>query len=147
VEIPVIPEFSRLGDAGRPLVIEQPDSEAGGLYRELGEAVVREVSRIKFGAAAKPQIAYVKERGIVVTTGSGETVITPADLRRRCRCALCVEEFSGRPLLKPDQIPDSIYPTAIQSMGNYAVAVQWSDGHTSSIYPYEALTEPAPASK
>ena len=45
-------------------------------------------------------------------------------------------------------VPDDVYPTAIQPMGNYAVAITWSDGHASSIYPFEALldqevTEPA----
>ena len=32
-----------------------------------------------------------------------------------------------------------MYPTNIITKGNYAVAVVWSDGHRSSIYPYERI--------
>ncbi|MFN2166438.1 MAG: DUF971 domain-containing protein, partial [Anaerolineae bacterium] len=67
-----------------------------------------------------------------------------AAVRRACRCAHCIEETTGRPLLDPDSVPEDIYPTSISAMGNYAVAVAWSDGH-SSIYPYDALLELAGA--
>ena len=139
-EVPIDPEVSRLGDRGRPLVLEHGDSEPAKIYREIAGYVAREVSKIAYGALAAPRIRYEADRGIVVSPPDGEErVIPPADLRRRCRCAVCVEETSGRPLLDPDSVPEDIYPTAIQPMGNYAVAISWSDGHTSSIYPYDSI--------
>ena len=36
-------------------------------------------------------------------------------------------------------MPQDVYPTNMIKKGNYAVAVVWSDGHRSSIYPYERL--------
>jgi DUF971 family protein len=41
--------------------------------------------------------------------------------------------------LKPEQVPKDVHPTNILAKGNYAVAVVWSDGHRSSIYPYERI--------
>lgn len=38
-----------------------------------------------------------------------------------------------------ENIPLDVYPTQMIKKGNYAVAVVWSDGHNSSIYPYERL--------
>jgi DUF971 family protein len=139
-EVPIDPEVSRLGDGGRPLVLEQPDGGPAGVYREVAGYVAREISKIAYGGGAGPTVSYQAERGIVVTRPDGpEAVIPPADLRRRCRCAVCVEETTGRPLLDPASVPEDIYPTSIRPMGNYAVAISWSDGHTSSIYPYEAM--------
>ncbi len=127
-----------VSDAGTPVVL------AGGAsaqhYTAIAGSVVREVSKIQHGGLARPTVAFVDGRGIVVTTGDGaEHVITAADLRRACRCAVCVEEFSGKPLLAPETVAENICPQTIQPMGNYAVAIAWSDGHTSSIYPYDAI--------
>lgn len=139
-ELPIDPEISRLGDSGRPLVLEQAESEPAGIYREIAGHVAREVSKIAFGGGTRPEVRYEAERGVVVSVpGEEEQVIAPADLRRRCRCAVCVEETTGRPLLDPASVAEDIHPTAIQPMGNYAVAISWSDGHTSSIYPYDSI--------
>jgi DUF971 family protein len=59
-------------------------------------------------------------------------------LRRNCRCAHCIEEMTGRQVLKHEDVSDDIQPTDIHKMGNYAVSIQWSDHH-SSIYSYELL--------
>jgi hypothetical protein len=40
---------------------------------------------------------------------------------------------------KENTIPDDVFPYKIESKGNYAVAIVWSDGHKSSIYPYSRL--------
>ena len=42
-------------------------------------------------------------------------------------------------ILKPEKIKKDVFPTNMIKKGNYAVAVVWSDGHRSSIYPYERL--------
>ena len=42
-------------------------------------------------------------------------------------------------ILKPEIIKKDVFPTNMIKKGNYAVAVVWSDGHRSSIYPYERI--------
>jgi hypothetical protein len=65
--------------------------------------------------------------------------LSPSSLRRACQCALCVDEHTGRQILKPRDIRDDVKPIGIQSKGNYAVAIHWSDGHASSIYPFDSI--------
>lgn len=64
---------------------------------------------------------------------------TPHALRLACRCAGCVNEFTGEPLLDPDGVPVDVHPLAIRHVGRYALAFDWSDGHTTGIYPFELL--------
>merc|ERR1712051_19040 len=64
--------------------------------------------------------------------------VFPADLRRECKCAECVEELTGRQLLQPQDVSDSIKPINIAPCGNYALSVDWSDGHR-SLYPYKQI--------
>lgn len=66
--------------------------------------------------------------------------IDPYTLRINCRCAACIDELSGALLIKKEEIDPEVYPTRIEEKGNYAVAMVWSDGHRSSIYPYKRLT-------
>lgn len=137
-ELPLVPDLSRWSDAGTPLVIQEPDHPVAQTFRDIADSTLSEIRRLKEETAGVPSTRFVIGRGIVVTWPDGrEQEIDPATLRRQCRCAHCVEETTGKPLLDPDRVPEDIYPTDIQSMGNYAVAVQWSDGHTTSIYPYD----------
>lgn len=62
-------------------------------------------------------------------------------LRLACRCAACVHEFTGQPLLKPERVPASVHPKSIVSRGQYAVSVHWSDGHASSMYSWKQMLE------
>ncbi len=137
-EIPIIPEISHLSDAGTPVALVGGDIAKH--YEAIAESVVREVSRIKFGGLARPKISYASGLGVVVNTADGKvSVIKAAELRRRCRCASCIDEFSGKQILAPESVAESVFPKTIQPMGNYAVAIAWSDGHASSIYPYDAI--------
>ncbi|WP_437225615.1 DUF971 domain-containing protein [Planctomicrobium sp. SH661] len=60
-------------------------------------------------------------------------------LRCECPCASCVNEFTGERILNPDTIPESIVPAALNFSGNYALKVDWSDGHNTGIYTWEQL--------
>lgn len=61
------------------------------------------------------------------------------ELRLRCRCALCVEEMTGRPLLDPATVPNDVMATGFDLIGNYAVAITWSDRHSTGIYSWRNL--------
>lgn len=129
---------------GSPVVLTLPDEHpVVKLYHSLAVSVDEEITKI----AATSNIPHVRyETGsslVIVRTPDGkEKKIKAFELRKACHCALCVEEFTGQPLLKEDSIREDVYPYKIEPKGNYAVAIIWSDGHKSSIYPYERLLSP-----
>lgn len=139
-DIPMQGIVAETCDRGVPAVLAHPKSDLKHRYTQIAGAVVREIERLERNALSKPVVRYDKAQGIVVSTGDGgERVVDPADLRRRCRCAGCKDEHTGEQILKPEDVPDDVFPEEITPMGNYAVAIRWSDGHSSSIYPYDRL--------
>lgn len=139
-EIPLRDEIARFSDSGRPVVLAEPDGPAAQIYLDITKAIVREVSKIRLGRVTPPTVEFNATDGVKITLSSGEVLTChPALIRRACRCAHCVEEFSHRQLLDPAMIAEEVYPISILPMGNYAVAMTWSDGHASSIFPYEQL--------
>ncbi|HET7273735.1 MAG TPA: DUF971 domain-containing protein [Longimicrobiaceae bacterium] len=68
----------------------------------------------------------------------------PRALRLDCRCASCVEEMSGKPLLDPSTVPEDVHPLGIRYVGRYALRFDWSDGHDTGIYPFEQLRRLCP---
>jgi DUF971 family protein len=121
----------------------------------LAHDLINEIQRLDQETSQLPHVRY--ETGsmcVVVRQPDGkEKKIKSADLRKKCGCALCVDEFTGNKLLKDENIRPDVFPSKIEPKGNYAVAVMWSDGHRSSIYPYSRLLSDdipeykAPASK
>jgi ATP-binding protein involved in chromosome partitioning len=62
-------------------------------------------------------------------------------LRLACPCAQCVEEMTGRPLLRAETVPGDVRPLRLGLVGGYGLHVQWSDGHSTGIYTFEWLRE------
>lgn len=143
-EFPVDQQVSVSGDGGVPYIVSNPESGTSALFYRLAEAVVEEINALGQSSKQRPTVSYHPSSGIELQLGDQRHgYIVPATLRRTCRCATCVEEFSGKQLLRPEDVPENVYPVRMQPMGNYAIAIQWSDGHTSSIYPYDMLKEMA----
>jgi ATP-binding protein involved in chromosome partitioning len=63
------------------------------------------------------------------------------ELRLACGCAQCVDEWSGEGRLDPASVPADVHPIRIEPVGRYAIQVEWSDGHSSGIYPFRRLRE------
>ena len=61
------------------------------------------------------------------------------DLRVACPCASCVDEVTGERLLDPRRVPAAVKPLRIRSVGNYAIKIDWSDGHDTGIYTFDRL--------
>lgn len=75
----------------------------------------------------------------------GHTTVYPArHLRLACRCAECVEETSGRPLLDPEKVPAHVRAKHMELVGQYAVAIEWSDGHRTGIFNFRDLRANCP---
>jgi ATP-binding protein involved in chromosome partitioning len=73
-----------------------------------------------------------------------KSVFPARELRLACRCASCIEEMTGKPLLDPKVVPDSVRARAMRIIGNYAVNIDWSDGHSTGLYNFRALRESCP---
>jgi ATP-binding protein involved in chromosome partitioning len=68
-----------------------------------------------------------------------ETVYRARDLRLACRCAGCIDETSGRPTLNPATVAETVRAKGIEMVGQYAISIEWSDGHTTGIYNFRDL--------
>jgi DUF971 family protein len=92
-------------------------------------------------AAVRPRaIKKIGASELHILWSDGHTSIYRASyLRRHCRCALCVDEWTGRPLLAPEAIPDDLTIVSVELVGQYALHFQWSDGHSTGIYPFAQL--------
>lgn len=75
------------------------------------------------------------------------SIYTARDLRLACRCALCIEETSGRPLLDPAKVPETIRAQHMELMGQYAVSIKWTDGHSTGIYNFRDLRARCPCAE
>lgn len=63
-------------------------------------------------------------------------------LRGYCPCAGCQGHHSLSVEFK--RAPVSVTPLAIEPVGNYAVAFQWSDAHATGIYRFDFLRQICP---
>ena len=137
--LPIEEEISRLSDLGTPVVLDQPNSSATKQFNAITDAIVREISKLVHGHSKIPEVSYDPGRGVLFNSLSGESfTIEPAILRRACRCAHCINELTGEQVLQPEDISENVKPKTINPLGNYAVTISWTDGH-SSIFPYDML--------
>jgi ATP-binding protein involved in chromosome partitioning len=77
-------------------------------------------------------------------SGGHETVYPARYLRLACRCAGCVEETSGEVLIDPKTVADNIRAKGIDLVGQYAIQIEWSDGHSTGIYNFRDLRANCP---
>ena len=159
--VPLLDKIASHGDSGKPFVLENPTSNVADIYKSLAESVVGEVAKLAEMTITRPSVRYDDKEHIITVMdvqplqlaeeeGDGETEksddidvarVPPAELRRDCRCAACVEELTNKQLLDPASVPDSVHPVGeLEQYGNYALSVNWSDGHK-SLYPYTQIRE------
>lgn len=137
VSLPIVDEIAETGDSGTPYMIQHPESQHAGAFRELAHGVAADVEEMLRAGSGLPELEVDLE-GREMNVGPRK--LDFVELRAKCRCALCVEELSGKPLLDPATIPEDITPANIGRVGRYAFSVDWSDGHK-SLYPYRWILE------
>jgi ATP-binding protein involved in chromosome partitioning len=75
----------------------------------------------------------------IVWADGHESIYDVRELRLACACAECVDEWSGEERLDPAAVPGDVRPVRIQPVGRYAIQIDWSDGHSTGIHPFERL--------
>jgi DUF971 family protein len=87
-----------------------------------------------------PEAIDLVEGGMkIVWPGGAEVTIPFVALRDSCPCAGCVDEATGKKTLDPATIPPDIRPEQLLPVGNYAIQIHWSDGHSTGIYSWRTL--------
>jgi len=81
-------------------------------------------------------------RSLAISWADGHhSVYDVRTVRLACACARCVNEWTGEGQLDAASVPEDVRPVAIRPVGRYAVQIEWSDGHSSGIYPFSRLRE------
>ena len=73
---------------------------------------------------------------------TGESFTIPyVELRFECPCAMCVDEKTGKRILRREQVANDVRPLDVQIVGRYAVRIQWSDSHSTGMFHFDRLFE------
>jgi Mrp family chromosome partitioning ATPase/DUF971 family protein len=122
-----------------------PEAVRDGLIRQAVDRTVMALGKSSILQKQVPQIRF-DDGKVTLAWADGNTLdVDNRRLRLNCRCALCVDETTGKQILKPEDVRPDISPREIMPLGNYAVGITWNDGHASGIYPYQSLREMARA--
>lgn len=130
-QLPISPE-----EFGGPAT-RSPRSQAIGA---AVDALVRELGKSRAGRSL-PEVEHDASQ-VTLRWPDGETVtVDNRTLRSSCQCAVCVDEYSGEQTLDLESIPADIHAKSIEAVGNYAISIEWSDGHTTGFFPYKRIRE------
>jgi ATP-binding protein involved in chromosome partitioning len=76
-----------------------------------------------------------------------ESTYPAADLRLACPCAGCAQKSASRPSGQLRVLPagiQTVQPVRIELVGQYAIRIHWSDGHSEGIYSFDRLRADCP---
>ena len=91
------------------------------------------------------EITRAGDHDIRILWKSGHESLYPARyLRLKCPCAGCVDEWTGRKTLKPQEVSEDVTPDSLELVGRYGLRVHWTDGHSDGIYTFERLRDLCP---
>ncbi len=77
----------------------------------------------------------------IAWSDASETAYHAADLRRKCPCAGCVNEWTGERTLRPETVAEGLSFSSIAVVGRYALNFNFSDGHDTGIFSFKYLRE------
>jgi len=135
-QFPTTPSLAEQCDLGTPFVEKYPKHILSDQYRKLADCILDEIQAFKAQGYRSPTIDYNEKAGIILTYQDKPFYFDPKTLRNTCRCAHCVDEFTGEKKNIVDI--ETIFPVSINLVGNYAVGISWSDNH-SSLFPLNRL--------
>ncbi|RMH23409.1 MAG: DUF971 domain-containing protein [Acidobacteria bacterium] len=84
-----------------------------------------------------------EERAFRLTWSDGHSAVLGYDyVRGYCPCAACQGHGTG--IVRFHRPAESVTPTSIEAVGNYAISIAWSDRHATGIYRFDFLRQICP---
>jgi DUF971 family protein len=62
-----------------------------------------------------------------------------SDLQKRCPCASCIDEYTGNRVLDVSSVEETVRAKRINSVGRYALRVEFTSGCSTGIYGFDLL--------
>lgn len=148
-EIPLDPALVLAADAGRPVVLDAPDSPASRAFFDIARRIAAQVSIVQSETASvkvKPEEVKSEDNALVIRWADQHVTRLPhRELRLACPCAECVDEWTREKRLDPAAVPAGVHPLDVRPVGRYALSIVWSDRHASGIYSFNRLRALDPA--
>lgn len=105
------------------------------------KALITSVEKLDKNKNELPYVSF-NDKAIYLEWPTGEKwAVDNRTLRLNSQDALSVDELTGKKLIKEENIPQDIKPVQILPLGNYALGINWSDGHSAGIYPYSLIQQ------
>ncbi len=115
--------------------------ETNEVNKDFVDNLVREIGRMSAAQEKAPEVELTDSKVIFKMENGDVKEVDNLHLRDSCRCALCVDEYTGVKTLKRENISADIKGLEATQLGNYATSIKWNDGHSSSIYPFKKIDE------
>ena len=140
--IPLDPVMMEACDDGDSLFTKYADSAAAKAFLNLVDQVETNLKKVSVKAdQTGPSNIDVDDLGNLKVSWHNDEVTShkPFDLRTNCACASCVDENTGKKVLKTESIPLDISVEGVRPVGRYGLSIHFSDGHKTGIYKFDML--------
>jgi ATP-binding protein involved in chromosome partitioning len=140
-ELPLDPEIMMSGDDGINLQNDRPQSVGALGFLKISQQMIANLEQLQ-GKNSEFEVEKIENNETIINfewKDGKKSSIDVYSLRTHCPCAVCVDENSGKRILKPEQVSLTVKATSMKSVGRYGVSIQFSDGHNTGIYTFKSL--------
>lgn len=143
--VPLDTDIVESGDSGQPILLGSTESPAAKAFLDIAQSLEKNFHELvdEANEGLPLEETVDPETGnVTIKWVDGETTKHSAyNLRVECRCALCVDEDTGKPLLDPKRVPLDIQVVGMRRTGRYAYTITFSDNHNTGIYTFDRLRQ------
>ena len=140
-QIPMDPELLADSDTGNTNYTNERDSFYQKKFMELSTTVVDQLIKAQEQAKEfETNEISVDDFGLNISWADGQnSKIDARSIRLSCPCASCVDEITGKMILKSEDVSMNIKVLGVKPVGRYGIAINFSDGHGTGIFKFEKL--------
>ncbi len=133
--IPLEAKLSESCELGKSVIDYAPDSHSAKAFALIADQVQRQIAS---PIAEKHHQYNLVDGNLVISNGDSKTHLA-YNLRLQCQCASCIDENTGKKILKENSVPKDILITSLKPVGQYGLQLYFSDGHHTGIYKFSDL--------